>query len=193
MTPSSSCDDVSCDSLRSLMGARHRARLCTDSTSSLSARATRYGQEQGRMLGDSCAESAHNAQRSSLRSTLVQSRACHARDSACHVRALWMLGKHDRSLHDRSLHWSEDHRGCPRRRRRRRLTRPGRRSSDEPVTDARNGRKRRAGECVRIYRARSTHRLRRSRLMIYVVIVCVIIVTGKCVREKKKKKLSPHG
>ncbi|KOO53153.1 hypothetical protein Ctob_015050 [Chrysochromulina tobinii] len=52
---------------------------------------------------------------------------------ACHVRALWMLGKHDRSLHDRSLLWGEDHRGCPRRRRRRRLTRPGRRMSRSPT------------------------------------------------------------
>jgi hypothetical protein len=78
----SSTATVASASLRSLMGARHRARLCTDSTSSLSARATRYGQEQGRMLGDSCAASAQNAQRSSLRSErLVQIRACHARDS----------------------------------------------------------------------------------------------------------------
>ncbi len=165
MTPSSSCDDVSCDSLRSLMGARHRARLCTDSTSSLSARATRYGQEQERMRGDFCAASAQNAQRSSLRSErLVQSRACHARDPGVScarpldVREARSQSARSQSALERRPSWlpatptktSYDKAG----------------TSDEPVTDARNGRKRRAGECVRIYRARATHRLRRSCLMI---------------------------
>lgn len=105
---------------------------------------------------------------------------------ACLLRALWMLGKHDRSLHDRSLHWSEDHRGCPRRRRRRRLTRPGRRII--------------AGH-RRAQRAQASRWRMRANLQsainasiasfafndFMVVIVCVIIVTGKRVRKKKKK------